>query len=47
MTNFIAVTPTLYKQFQDYTADELNELHAVIKNLERIVSMYWTIYDEL
>ena len=30
MINFIAVTRTKYKQFQECTADELNELHAVI-----------------
>ena len=30
MINFIAVTPTRYKQFQECTADELNELHAMI-----------------
>ena len=30
MINFIAVTPTRYKQFQECTADELNELDAMI-----------------
>ena len=30
MINFIAVTPTRYKQFQECIADELNELHAMI-----------------
>ena len=45
--NFIAVTPTRYKQFQECTANELNELHAMIQNLACIVRMYWTIHDEL
>ena len=30
MINFIAVTPTRYKQFQECTADELNELQAMV-----------------
>ena len=30
MINFIAVTPTRYKQFHECRADELNELHAMI-----------------
>ena len=29
MVYLIAITPTRYKQFQECTADELNELHAM------------------
>ena len=51
MINFIAVTPSQYKQFQEYTADELNELHAVTlkgwPDTPHAIKMYWTIRDEL
>ena len=55
MINFIAVTPTRYKQFQECTADELNELHAVIlkgwpdtkQETPHAIRMYWTVRDEL
>ncbi|KAI0229529.1 hypothetical protein LSAT2_020061 [Lamellibrachia satsuma] len=55
MINFIAVTRTRYKQLQECTADELNELHAMVlkgwsdtkQETPHAVRMYWTIRDEL
>ena len=55
MVNFITVTPTRYKQFQECTADELNELHALIlkgwpdtkPETSHAIQMYWTICNIL
>ena len=51
MINLIAVTPSRYKQFQECTADELSELHAMIlkgwpdtkQETPHAFRMYWTI----
>ena len=55
MIHFITVTPTRYKQFQECTADELNELHAMVlkgwpdtkQETPHAIRVYWTIRDEL
>jgi len=55
MIHHIAVTPTKYQQIQRCTADELNELHSIIRigwpdtkqETPHSIREYWTIRDEL
>jgi hypothetical protein len=55
MIDYIAVSNSRYQQFQQKTADELNELHQIIKmgwpdtknETPHSVREYWTIRDEL
>ena len=52
--DFIAVSSTRYRQFQECTANELHELHQIIKGwpdsrreVPHSVREYWNIRDEL
>ena len=55
MLDFVAVTPTRYKDFQARTADELNELYSMIikgwpetrHETPHSIREYWSIRDEL